>query len=105
VRGGTHSVSFQAGDYYSPPMKVAVVNKTRLICWSRMAHALGLMAWVNPASWISVLEEDACVAGETAAVIEMPGADDDEDTYELRRSRLWPGGSARVRAPAERLPL
>lgn len=107
VQGGTHSVSFQVGDYYAPPMKVAVVNKTRLICWSTMAHALGLMAWVNPATWISMLEEDACLPGETAPVIEMPGGEDSDESFELRRSKLWSGGHARLRVQpaAQRNPM
>jgi hypothetical protein len=98
VPGGTHSVSFQAGDYYSPPLKVAVVNSTRLTCWSTMAHALGLMAWVPASSWISIREEDGFA--DAAELIAMPCEEADKDSFESRRTRLWRGGNVRLRPQA-----
>ncbi len=97
VWGGTHTVSFQAGEYYSPPLKVAVVNRTRVMCWSTMAHALGLMAWVAPSSWISIREEDGLAESDPPPLAAMPEGADDEAAFELRRSKLWRGGSFRLR--------
>ena len=65
VAAGTRTVSFQIDFYHSPPTKVLVVNRTRLVCRSSVAHALGLTAVFSPGSWISVHEEDDVQAIET----------------------------------------
>lgn len=75
VPAGTHTVSFQVDLYHSPPIKVLVVNRTRLVCRSSVAHALGLLAVFSPGSWISVHEEDDAQTIETpypGDLIEVP---------------------------------
>jgi diguanylate cyclase (GGDEF)-like protein/PAS domain S-box-containing protein len=65
VAAGTHTVSFQVDFYHSPPTKVLVVNRTRLVCRSSVAHAFGLTAVFSPGAWISVHEEDDVRTVET----------------------------------------
>ena len=75
VAAGTHTVSFQVDFYHSPPIKVLVVNRTRLVCRSSVAHALGLSALFSPGSWISVHEEDNVQTIETpypGDLVDMP---------------------------------
>ncbi len=55
---GIHTVKFRVDPYSSPAIKVAVLGSTRLLCNSGVAHAFGLMAFLTPASWIQVREED-----------------------------------------------
>ncbi len=56
---GIHTVRFRIDFYSSPPIKVAVLATTRLICRSSVAHAFGLIAFLSPSSWIQVREEDS----------------------------------------------
>jgi PAS domain S-box-containing protein len=72
VPAGTHTVSFRIDYYCSPPLKVVVVNRTRLMCRSSVAHAFGLMALFAPSSWISVREEDEAAAVETQYPEDVP---------------------------------
>jgi len=58
VPPGVHTVHLRIDLYCSPPIRLAVVNRTRLVCRSSVAHALGLLAIFSPSSWISVREED-----------------------------------------------
>jgi PAS domain S-box-containing protein/diguanylate cyclase (GGDEF)-like protein len=58
VPPGVHTVHLRIDLYCSPPIRVAVVNRTRLVCKSSVAHALGLLAVFSPSSWITVREED-----------------------------------------------
>ncbi len=59
---GIHTVKFRVDPYSSPPVKVAVLGATRLLCSSGIAHAFGLMAFLSPSSWIQVREEDDVAA-------------------------------------------
>src|SRR5271170_4596874 len=76
VAAGTHTVSFQIDFYHSPPTKVLVVNRTRLVCRSSVAHALGLTAVFSPGTWIAVHEEDDVHTIETpypGDLVDAPG--------------------------------
>ena len=64
VAAGSHTVSFRIDYYSSCPVKVAVANRTRLVCKSSLAHALGLLALFSPQSWITVHEDDAVATGD-----------------------------------------
>jgi EAL domain-containing protein (putative c-di-GMP-specific phosphodiesterase class I) len=92
VSPGTHTVSFRIDYYHSPAVRVAVVNRTRLVCRSSVAHALGLLAIFSPGEWITVREED------TEEVAEAPVADDTA----LVREPPAPRGFFRKRLAARR---
>jgi EAL domain-containing protein (putative c-di-GMP-specific phosphodiesterase class I) len=87
VPAGTHTVSFRIDYYCSPPLKVVVVNRTRLMCRSSVAHAFGLMALFAPSSWISVREEDEAAAIETQYPEDVPVPATAKKPAEPRR--LW----------------
>jgi hypothetical protein len=59
---GVHSVRFGVDFYRTPAIKVAVLDQTRLVCRSGLAHAFGLLWLVAPSSWIALREEDEVVA-------------------------------------------
>jgi PAS domain S-box-containing protein len=58
VTAGTHTVILRMDYYSSPPVKLAVANRTRLVCRSSLAHALGLLAVMTPGAWIAVHEDE-----------------------------------------------
>jgi diguanylate cyclase (GGDEF)-like protein/PAS domain S-box-containing protein len=58
VSAGAHNVVLRTTYSSSPPVKVSVANRTRLMCRSSLAHALGLLAVVSPRPWISVHEDE-----------------------------------------------
>ncbi|HTZ71626.1 MAG TPA: EAL domain-containing protein [Acetobacteraceae bacterium] len=64
VAAGSHTVSFRIDYYCSPALKVVVANRTRLLCKSSLAHALGMLAVFSPTSWITLHEEDEAAADE-----------------------------------------
>jgi hypothetical protein len=57
VEMGTRSVKIGIDSYCSPPIKVAVLDSTRVTCTPNIAHALGMASMLSPKSWISVREE------------------------------------------------
>jgi hypothetical protein len=65
VELGTRSVKIGIDSYCSPPIKVAVLGRTRLVCRPSIAHAFGMVSRVSPSSWITVQEEPD-VAADTA---------------------------------------
>jgi diguanylate cyclase (GGDEF)-like protein/PAS domain S-box-containing protein len=77
VAAGTHAVSFKIGYYHSPPIKVSVATRTRVVCRPGTAHAFGLLAVLSPGSWISVQEDDQT----TTPVTPYPA-----DLFDPRRS-------------------
>jgi diguanylate cyclase (GGDEF)-like protein/PAS domain S-box-containing protein len=107
VAAGTHTVSFQVDFYHSPPVKVLVVNRTRLICRSSAAHALGLLAVFSPGSWITVHEEDDVQTIETpypGDLIDVPNprataARSPAATARTRPKRPRPHGALRLFGP------
>jgi len=107
VAAGTHTVSFQVDFYHSPPIKVLVVNRTRLVCRSSVAHALGLSALFSPGSWISVHEEDNVQTIETpypGDLVDMPSprastAKSQQAKAPPRTQRTKPHGALRLFGP------
>jgi hypothetical protein len=57
VEIGARSVKIGIDSYCSPPIKVAVLDRTRVICTPNIAHALGMASMLSPKSWIKVREE------------------------------------------------
>ncbi len=57
VEIGTRSVKIGIDSYCSPPIKVAVLARTKVTCTPNIAHALGMASMLSPNSWISVREE------------------------------------------------
>jgi hypothetical protein len=57
VEIGARSVKIGIDAYCSPPIKVAVLGRTRVTCWPNLAHALGMPAMLPPSAWITVQEE------------------------------------------------
>jgi PAS domain S-box-containing protein/diguanylate cyclase (GGDEF)-like protein len=58
VPPGTHVVSFRIDHYRSAPLKVAVINRTRLVCRSSFWHAFGMLAMLGSNDWVTIREED-----------------------------------------------
>jgi diguanylate cyclase (GGDEF)-like protein/PAS domain S-box-containing protein len=94
VPAGTHTVVFRINYYCTPPLKIAVVNRTRVICRSGVAQAFGVVALFSPNSWLSIREEDD---GTDAAVadggVAEPGGHAEPQTAPLVQGKAklaWP---------------
>jgi hypothetical protein len=57
VEVGTRTLKLCIDSYWSPPIKVAVLAKTRVVCTPNIAHAFGMLSMLSTGSWISVREE------------------------------------------------
>jgi EAL domain-containing protein (putative c-di-GMP-specific phosphodiesterase class I) len=58
VDPGTRTVTFHIDHFRSPPLRVVVFNRTRLLCRSSAAHAFGMLNYLTSNAWITVIEED-----------------------------------------------
>ncbi len=105
VPAGTHTVSFRIAWFSSPPIKVTVVKRTRLICRSSVAHAFGLFSLLQPGSWITVREEDGASRsepqnpGDAASEKTMARAKTAGDPTEAKPARRTPDASFRIAGP------
>jgi PAS domain S-box-containing protein/diguanylate cyclase (GGDEF)-like protein len=106
VPPGTHVVRFRIDHYLSPPLKVAVVNRTRLVCRSSFWHAFGLLAMLAPSSWITIREEDEAPEIERLYPSDMEtgipgrkGAKRRRNRSRSRTKKQTPGFSLRLAGP------
>lgn len=66
VEAGTRSVKIGIDSYCSPPIKVAVLARTRVTCTPNIAHAVGMASILSPSSWITVREEPETAPRQSA---------------------------------------
>jgi PAS domain S-box-containing protein/diguanylate cyclase (GGDEF)-like protein len=72
VPPGTHVVRFRIDHFLSAPLKVAVINRTRLICRSGFWHAFGMLAMLADDSWVTIREEDEAPEIEKLYPADLP---------------------------------
>lgn len=94
VPAGTHTIVFRINYYCTPPLKIAVVNRTRVICRSGVAQAFGAVALFSPSSWLSIREEDdgaELVPAQDGPALLAGAANAAPDTQVLGKAKLsWP---------------
>jgi PAS domain S-box-containing protein/diguanylate cyclase (GGDEF)-like protein len=103
VPPGVHTVHLRIDLYCSPPIRVAVVNRTRLVCRSSVAHALGLLALFSPSSWITVREEDDGSDSELYYAGDVPVTAPPRPRGGIFRRRVAKRAVSAAREPAYRL--
>jgi len=102
VDPGTHTVTFHIDYYRSPPLRLVVFNRTRVVCRSSAALAFGLPSLLTPSSWITVIEEDDVSTLGTPHPTDVVHEDAPQKGRRfpfLRQSKPKPHGSLRLSHP------